>query len=475
MEDAICLDLMLKEQPTIPRALEEYERERKWYTQKLQSAAQDSLEFFETLWQRADDEPTQLAYAMMTRSRRLVHNHLFARDEGYIRGINRWFAAKAGVEGEPPPMFTPFTLRGMRLENRVVVSPMCMYSAEDGTVNDFHLVHLASRAIGGAGLVMTEMTDVSRDGRISPGCAGMYKPGHVAAWKRIVDFVHQNGAAKIGMQLGHAGRKGATKLMWDGIDEPLETGGWPILAPSALPLLPHSQVPRAMDRADMDRVKADFVRATGMADEAGFDMIELHLAHGYLLATFLSPLSNVRDDEYGGPIQNRMRYPLEVFGAVRAAWPAPRPMSVRISAIDWKQGGQTIEDSIVLAKALKDLGCDIIDVSSGHTDPDEDPIYGRCYQVPFSERVRREAGIPTMAVGAVGNAGTVNSLLASGQADLCALARPHLFDPYLTLHAAAEQAYHQQPWPRQYAPGKPEPREKLPWLEREKKRRLRLR
>ena len=390
---------------------------------------------------------------------------------GYIRGVNRWFAERAGlaVEGDaPPPMFTPFTLRGMRLENRVVVSPMCMYSADDGTPNDWHLVHLGGRAVGGAGLVMTEMTNVSRDARISTGCTGMYKPEHVEAWKRIVEFVHGRTPAKIGMQLGHAGRKGATKLMWDGIDQPLEEGAWPIMAPSPLQYFENSQVPRPMDRTDMDRVKDDYVRAARMADEAGFDLLEIHFAHGYLLATFLSPLTNKRDDDYGGSLENRMRFPLEVFSAVRAVW--EKPMSVRVSAIDWAEGGQTIEDTIVLAKALKELGCDIIDVSSGHTDASEDPEYGRCYQVPFSERVRREAEIPTMAVGAIMNAATVNSILASGQADLCALARPHLYDPYLTLHAAAEQQNHAQPWPKQYGPAKPEPREKLPWFEREKKR-----
>ena len=478
MEDAICLELMLREQPDLPSALREYERERQWYTEKLQNAAQDSLEFFETLWRRKDHDPKRLAYAMMTRSRRLLHNHLFERDEEYIKGVNAWFAERAGVpfQGDaPPPMFLPFTLRDLTVQNRVVVSPMCMYSAEDGTVNDWHLMHLGSRAVGGAGLVMTEMTNVSRDARITPGCAGMYRPEHVAAWKRIVDFVHDYSHAAIGMQLGHAGRKGATKLMWEGIDRPLEEGAWPILAPSAVPYFPESQVPKPMDRADMDAVIDDYVRATRMAEEAGFDLLEIHFAHGYLLGTFLSPLSNRREDEYGGGIENRMRFPVEVFSAVRAVWPEGKPMSVRVSAIDWKDGGQTIEDTIAVCRELKERGCDIIDVSSGHTDWDEDPRYGRCYQVPFSERIRDEVDIPTMAVGAIGSAGAVNSILASGQADLCALARPHLYDAAFTLHAAAEQAQHQVDWPAPYGPAKPEPRERLPWLEREKKRRRRLR
>jgi anthraniloyl-CoA monooxygenase len=476
MEDAICLDLMLREKDSLPEALQGYETERKWYTDKLQGAAQVSLEWFEDLWRRQDYDPDELMYSMMTRSRRLVHDQLHVRDEGYVKGVNKWFAERAGVEFEgdaPTPMFTPFKLRGLTLENRVAVSPMCMYSAEDGVVNDWHLVHIGSRAVGGAGLVLTEMTDVSAEARISPGCAGMYKPEHVAAWKRIVDFVHERSGAKIGMQLAHAGRKGATKLMWEGIDQPLDDGAWEIVAPSPVPYLKHSQVPKALDRAGMDAIKADFVRAAGMANEAGFDMLEIHLAHGYLLGTFLSPLSNRREDEYGGPIENRMRFPLEIFLAVRAAWPADKPMSVRVSAIDWKEGGQTIEDTIAVCRALKEAGCDIVDVSSGHTDADEDPELGRCYQVPFSERIRKEVEIPTMAVGAIGNAGAVNSILASGQADLCALARPHLFDPYFTLHAAAAQEQHQQHWPPQYIAAKPEPRDKLPWLEREKKKRRR--
>jgi len=475
MEDAICLELCLREQPGLEAALAAYEAERKWYSERLQQMAEESRRWFETVKLRRHLEPEQFAYAMMTRNKRLGHDQLRLRDEEYGARVDRWFARKAGVTAEPapPPMFTPFRLRDLTLANRIVCSPMCMYSAEDGTVNDWHLVHLGARAVGGAGLLIAEMTDVSADGRISPGCAGMYRPEHVPAWKRVVDFVHGWSRAKIGLQLGHAGRKGSTKVMWEGHDQPLERGGWPLIAASAVPYHAHSAVPKAMDRADMERVKEDFVRSARMADEAGFDLLEVHMAHGYLLAGFLSPLSNRRTDEFGGPIGNRMRFPLEVFRAVREVWPAAKPMAVRLSAIDWKEGGQTIEESIAVARALKEAGCDIIDVSSGHTASDETPELARCYQVPFAERIRFGAGIPTIAVGAISRHGEINAILASGAADLCALARPHLFDPHFTLRAAAEQQWHDAPWPPQYIAAKPLPREKLPWLERERKKRRR--
>ncbi len=463
MEDAICLARCLAEEK---QPLEAYEAERKWYSERLQQMADESRRWFETAKLRRHLEPEQFAYSMMTRNKRLGHDQLRQRDEAYADSVERWFA-RGGPRA--PPMFTPFTLRSLKLENRIVCSPMCMYSAEDGAVNDWHLVHLGARAVGGAGLVIAEMTDVSRDGRISPGCAGMYKPEHAAAWRRVTEFVHRWTRAKVGLQLGHAGRKGATKLMWDGHDQPLDKGAWPILSASAVPYHKHSQVPKAMDRADMDRVKADYVRAATMAEEAGFDMLELHMAHSYLLASFLSPLTNRRKDEYGGAAGARMRFPLEVFRAVRAAWPQERPISVRLSAIDWKEGGQTIEDTIAFAAALKEAGCDIVDVSTGHTDDDEKPELARCYQVPFAERIRFGAGIPTITVGAISRHGEINAILASGCADLVALARPHLFDPNFTLRAAADQGWHDQPWPRQYGPAKPPPREKLPWLERERR------
>ncbi len=494
MEDSICLDWALTEASSQAEALQWYEEERRWFTDRLQLIAAESRRWFETVKRRAHLSPDQFAYSMMTRNKRLGHDKLWLRDEAYIEGVNRWFAEEADLArkqaGPPrrsptgrrrdgdvsaaaaPPMFQPLTLRGVTLNNRVVVSPMCMYSADDGTVNDWHLVHLGSRAIGGAGLVMTEMTDVSRTARITPGCAGMYSPEHVEAWKRITDFVHDRSEAKIGVQLAHAGRKGATKLMWEGIDRPLDEGAWPIVAASAIPYRPENQTPTPMDRTMMDEVRDDFVAAAGMAKDTGFDLLEIHMAHGYLLGTFLSPLTNRRDDEYGGDIENRMRYPLEVFDAVRAAWTGP--LAVRVSAIDWKDGGQTIEDTITLARVLKEHGCDLIDVSTGHTDADEVPEYERCYQVPFAERVRFEADIPTMTVGAISKHGEINAILASGCADLVAMARPHLYDPYFTLHAAAEQEYTKQSWPNQYGPAKPPPREKLRWFERERKKRQRL-
>jgi anthraniloyl-CoA monooxygenase len=338
----------------------------------------------------------------------------------------------------------------MLLSNRVVVSPMCQYSAADGMPDDWHLVHLGSRAMGGAGLVMTEMTDVSREGRISPGCTGLYKSEHVQGWKRIVDFVHRSSGAKIGIQLAHAGRKASTRLSWEGDSEPLERDNWPIIAPSSIPYLPHSQVPRAMDRRDMDDVRADFVRAAQFAEAAGFDILELHMAHGYLLASFLSPLTNRREDEYGGSLANRLRYPLEVFAAVRAVWPRAKPMSVRISATDWRPGGFSPEDAVTVARALKGEGCDIVDVSAGQTVPDQQPVYGRLFQTPFADRVRHEAEIPTMTVGNISSYGDVNSILVAGRADLCVLARAHLFDPYWTRHAAYEQGF-PLPWPDQYS------------------------
>jgi anthraniloyl-CoA monooxygenase len=403
-------------------------------------------------------EPIQFAFSLLTRSLRVTHENLAVRDRGFVEDVNRFVVEtaerqtgrRASVDrARTPPMFTPFRLRELVLENRVVVSPMCQYSAEDGTIDDWHLVHLGSRALGGAALVMTEMTDVSRDGRISVGCAGMYRPEHVGAWRRVVDFVHRHSFAKIGLQLAHAGRKGATKRLWEGDTEPVESGAWPLISASAIAYFPYSQVPRAMTRADMDAVKADFVRAAEMATESGFDLIELHFAHGYLLSSFISPLTNRRTDEYGGSIENRARYPLEIFDAVRAVWPAERPISVRISATDWAPGGISAEDVIALARSLGAHGADIIDVSAGQTVRDAAPRYGRLFQVPFSELVRLEAGIPTMTVGNISSYADVNSIVAAGRADLAVLARAHLYDPYFTRHAAAEQLF-EIDWPDQY-------------------------
>jgi anthraniloyl-CoA monooxygenase len=346
-------------------------------------------------------------------------------------------------------LFTPYRLRELVLPNRIVVSSMCQYRADDGLPNDWHLVHLGSRAIGGAGLVMTEMTDVSREGRISPGCAGMYLPAHVAGWQRIVEFVHGESEAKIGIQLSHAGRKGSTRVLWEGEDEPLPQGNWPLIAPSPIPYRPHNQTPREMTRGDMDEVAADFVRATGMAAAAGFDLLELHLAHGYLLASFISPLTNRRTDEYGGSLAKRMRYPLEIVTRVRAEWPEARPLSVRISAVDWAPGGMEAEDAVEVARMVVVAGADIVDVSAGQTVPEGKPVYGRQFQTPFSDRIRHEARVPTMTVGNISSPADVNTILAAGRADLVVLARAHLWDPYWTRHAAADLGY-TLPWPPMY-------------------------
>jgi anthraniloyl-CoA monooxygenase len=458
IEDSIALARALQGHADVASALAAYEAERRPEVESLQRAAQVSLEWFEdTERYHGRLEPIQFAFSLLTRSLRVTHENLKVRDAKFVESVDRWCAEQASIQTltavsgppPPPPMFTPYRLRDLVLGNRVVVSPMCQYSAEDGTPNDWHLVHLGSRAMGGAALVMAEMTDVSREGRISPGCTGMYKPEHVAAWRRIVEFVHAQTRAAIGLQLAHAGRKGSTRRLWEGIDEPLPDGNWPLISASPLSFLPHGQGPRAMDRRDMDAVRDDFVRAARMADEAGFDLLELHFAHGYLLASFLSPLTNRRDDEYGGPLAARARYPLEVFEAVRAAWPAAKPMSVRISATDWAPGGFTPDDAVELARLLKARGCDIVDVSAGQTVSDAEPAYGRLYQTPFSDRVRQEAQIPTMTVGAVTTYADVNSIIAAGRADLCVLARAHLYDPYWTLHAAWEQGV-ELPLPNQY-------------------------
>jgi len=461
MEDAITLVDALQEHAEIPVALAAYE-ERRWVdAAKLQKSAETSQRWFEEVKRYADDPMPQLVMSLMSRSKRVTHANLRLRDPAFIERVDRWFCEQAGC-GErrptPPPMFTPFSLRGLRLDNRVVVSPMCQYSAVDGVPNDWHMVHLGSRAVGGAGLVIAEMTDVTAQGRISPGCTGLYDDAHVPAWRRITDFVHARSGAKIGVQLGHAGRKGSTGVAWDGYDQPLPEGNWEIIAPSPLPLHPGvSQTPRPMTRADMDALVEAYVAATERAEAAGFDLLEIHMAHGYLLATFISPLTNVRDDAYGGSLHNRMRFPLEVLDAVRGAWPDDKPISVRISAVDWAPGGTTPDDAVALSRMLAEHGVDIIDVSTGQTVPHQQPDYGRMYQTPFSDRIRHEVGIPTMAVGAIQGWDHINTVLASGKADLCALARPHLFDPSLTLHAAAEQAYFDVTWPDQYLRGAPTP------------------
>ncbi len=468
MEDAIALVEAFREHGTgdVGKALAAYEDARWVDVIKLQKAAQTSLEWFENSARYMGQDPVQLTFNLMTRSKRITYDNLKQRDPELVGSVDEQYRRHVGAartsEGKaPPPLFTPLRLRGSELANRVVVSPMCQYSAEDGTPNDWHLVHLGSRAVGGAGLVITEMTDVSPEGRITHGCAGMYRREHVAAWKRIVDFVHQRSPAKIGLQLAHAGRKGSVRHPWQGDDAPLaaEGGAWQTLAPSALPFYPHWPAPKEMDASDLERVREAFVRATRWAEEAGFDLIELHMAHGYLLSSFLSPLANQRRDAYGGSLENRARFPLEVFRAMRAVWPQELPMSVRVSASDWMADGSgtTPEESVELARMLKAEGCDIVDVSSAGNAPESEVVYGRMYQVPFAEQIRYEADIPVMAVGALLGADHANTVLAAGRADLTAMARPHLRDAYLTLHAAERYEYWDQPWPGQYFHGKPQP------------------
>src|SRR3954464_8513412 len=451
MEDAIGLARAVRGSPgDVEGGVAAYEAERKPIVESTQRAAQGSLEWFEGIERYMGQEPRSVAFNLLTRSRRITYTELKLRDPGFVAVVCAAFDGR-------PPMFTPFRLRGLELANRVVVSPMDMYSSVDGTPGDFHLVHLGARGLGGAGLVMTEMICVSPEGRITPGCGGLYRDEHTAAWKRIVDFVHAHGNAKIGCQLGHSGRKGSTKLMWEAEDQPLDEGNWPLIAPSPLPYVEGvNQVPREMTRADMDAVLSEFVAAAKRADEAGFDLLEVHMAHGYLLSSFLSPLTNVRTDEYGGSFENRARYPLEVFAACRAVGPEDKPMSVRISAHDWYDGGFTDDDAVALARMLRDAGCDIVDVSSGQVWPDQQPAYGRSFQTPFADRIRHEAGIPAIAVGAISSHDDVNTIVLAGRANLCALARPHLWDPQWTLHAAGDQE-HDLEWPVQYRSGRRPP------------------
>jgi len=460
MEDARELVKVLNStEGDVPTRLARYQSEREIEALKLQSAARNRMTWFEDVERYVGMEPEQFAFAVLTSSQRVGHANQKLRDQAYTDDFDRWFAAGCGRPAESaapvPPMFTPFRLRDMTLTNRVVVSPMCTYSAAEGLPTDFHLVHYGSRGMGGAALIVTEMTCVSAEARITPGCAGIWNDAQQAAWKRIVDYIHANGNAKVSLQIGHAGRKGSTRLAWDAIDMPLQSGGWPLLAPSPLPYIAGtSQMPKEMNRADMDRVKDEFVAATRRAAEAGFDMVEFHAAHGYLMSSFISPLSNRRGDDYGGSLENRCRYPLEVFRAMREAWPAEKPMSVRISAHDWVPGGITPDDSVAVAALFKEAGADIIHVSSGQVSKEEAPVYGRMFQVPFSDQIRNELDVPTIAVGNIFEADHVNTIIASGRADLCALARPHLADPAWTLHAAAEQGYREMPWPKQYQGGK---------------------
>ncbi len=458
LESAISLAGFLHSEPTRAAAVARYERDRRTEVLKLQSAARNSTEWFENIERYLLLDPVQFNYALLTRSQRIGHENLRARDRTWTANAETWFEHTATGEmpaATRPPMFTPFRLRGLELANRIVVSPMAQYRAIEGAPTDWHFVHYAERAKGGAGLVVTEMTCVSPEGRITPSCTGIYAPEHEAAWRRIVEFIHVETDAKVAIQLGHSGPKGSTQLGWETMDAPLEADNWEVMAPYPVAWSPVNQVPRAMTRTDMDQVRNEFVRATHMADRAGFDMLELHYAHGYLLSAFITPLTNRRTDNYGGGLENRMRFPLEVFRDVRAAWPAAKPISVRISANDWVGvEGITPHDAVDIVRMLKSAGVDIVDVSAGQTSIRAQPVYGRMFQTPFSDRIRNEVGIATMAVGNIYEADHVNSILMAGRADLCCLARPHLANPYWTLHAAAELGYSKQGWPKPYYAGR---------------------
>jgi anthraniloyl-CoA monooxygenase len=457
LESAIALADYLHSESDMASAFRRYEDERRLEVLRLQSAARNSTEWFENVERYLNLDPVQFNYSLLTRSQRISHENLRERDKIWLSDAERWFERQA--TGREPqvsraPMFVPLRVRGVELKNRVVVSPMAQYRAVDGTPTDWHLVHYAERAKGGAGLVFTEMTCVSPEGRITPGCTGLYRPEHEAAWKRIVDFVHAETDAKIAIQLGHSGAKGSTQLGWETMDAPLPSGNWTVMAPSAVAWSADNQTPREMTRSDMDKVRDEFVRAAQMAERIGFDWLELHYAHGYLMSAFITPLTNKRTDEYGGSLENRMRFPLEVFRAVRAVWPDHKPMSVRISANDWVPDGISPRDAVEVARILTDAGADMIDVSAGQTTKQAKPVYGRMFQTPFSDRIRNEGGIATLAVGNIYDADHVNSILMAGRADLVCLARPHLADPYWTLHAAADLGYEGSTWPKPYWAGR---------------------
>jgi len=462
LEDAIGLHASILRHPDDQlAALRDYDRTRHEEADRIQHAANVSLVWFENVRRFWNMHPAQFNFSLMSRSKAITFENMRMRDAASVAELEDWWNGEvARTEGatlpagfKAPPMFAPFHLRDMTLRNRVVVSPMAQYMARDGVPGDWHMVHYGARAVGGAGLVFVEMTCPSPEARITPGCPGLYNDEQQAGWKRVVDFVHASSEAKICLQLGHAGRKGSTQVGWQQMDHPLPAGNWPLLAPSALPYAASNQVPREMTRADMDQIRDEFVASARRAIACGFDMLELHMAHGYLLASFISPVTNKRTDEYGGSLANRLRWPLEVWDAVRVVWPAEKPMSVRISAVDWIPGGTTGSDAVEIARAFKAHGCDLIDVSTGQTDPAAKPVYGRMYQAQFSEQVRYDAGIATMAVGAITTADQVNTLLVSGRADLVALGRPHLADPYFTLHAAAEYDFRDVGWPKQYLSG----------------------
>ncbi|MEZ5802405.1 MAG: bifunctional salicylyl-CoA 5-hydroxylase/oxidoreductase [Rhizobiaceae bacterium] len=456
LESAVALADYLHSEPTLEAAFRKYEDARRTEVLKLQSAARNSLEWFEDVERYLGLDPVQFNYSLLTRSQRISHENLRLRDPDWLGGAEEWFQTRAGATNmRRAPMFAPFRLREMHLENRIVVSPMAQYKAVDGCPTDWHFAHYAERAKGGAGLVYIEMTCVSPEGRITPGCPGFYAPEHEVAWKRLVDFVHAETEAKICAQIGHSGPKGSTKVGWEGTDEPLDSGNWPVMAASDVAWSPANQTPKAMTRKDMDKVRDQFVAAAEMAERCGFDMIEIHAAHGYLLSSFITPVTNRRTDEYGGSLENRMRYPLEVFHAVRAVLPAEKPISMRISAHDWlPDEGVDPAEAVEIARLLKAAGVDICDVSAGQTSIRARPVYGRMFQTPFSDRIRNEVGMPTMAVGNIFEADHANSILMAGRADLVCLARPHLADPYWTLHQAVKLNDRHVKWPDPYLPGR---------------------
>ncbi|RRH98828.1 bifunctional salicylyl-CoA 5-hydroxylase/oxidoreductase [Mesorhizobium tamadayense] len=458
LESAVALADYAESEPDLEAAFRKYEDARRTEVLKLQSAARNSLEWFEEVERYLGLDPVQFNYSLLTRSQRISHENLRLRDAEWLAGAEEWFQRKAGAGGNMlrrAPMFAPFRLRDMSLNNRIVVSPMAQYKAVDGCPTDWHFAHYAERAKGGAGLLYIEMTCVSPEGRITPGCTGFYKPEHEVAWKRLVDFVHTETEAKICAQIGHSGAKGSTRVGWEGTDVPLTDGNWSVMAPSAVPWSPQNQVPKAMDRADMDVVRDQFVASAEMAARCGFDMLEIHAAHGYLLSSFITPVTNRRTDAYGGSLENRMRYPLEIFHAVRAAWPSEKPISMRISANDWMGiEGVTPSDAVEIAKLLHEAGVDLCDVSAGQTSIAARPVYGRMFQTPFSDRIRNEVGMATMAVGNIYEPDHANSILMAGRADLVALARPHLADPYWTLHAAVALGDRGVKWPDPYLPGR---------------------
>ena len=457
-DSAISLAGYLHSEPSMEQAFERYQEERRLEVLRLQSAARNSLEWFEQVERYLDFDPVQFTYSLLTRSQRISHENLRLRDGAWLATAEKWFQDKAGAAPNAPvraPMFAPFELRDMVLMNRIVVSPMAQYKAVDGCPTDWHLIHYGERAKGGAGLVYTEMACVSPEGRITPGCPGLYAPEHEAAWKRLTDFVHAETSAEICCQIGHSGRKGSTNIGWEGMDAPLADGNWDLVSASAIPWSTNNSTPREITELEMDEIRDQFVDAAKMAERAGFDMIELHAAHGYLISSFISPVSNQRRDGYGGSLENRLRYPLEVFRAMRAVWPEGKPMSVRISANDWLgDEGITPEDAVAIARAFADAGADIIDVSAGQTSVEAKPVYGRMFQTPFSDQIRNEAGIATMAVGNIYEADHANSILMAGRADLVAVGRPHLADPYWTLHEAARIGDRHADWPLPYLAGR---------------------